>query len=169
MPITFSPTFSTNSKVARAARYAQNVADESIVLADESRVLWSQGEAYPPPGSDILKLPFRFTLPSHDILPTCQFDNKLDLSAKVTYWVEVIGVRGAFRLNTRIPRPFPVLPPHATGAELSQVLRAGWNGPWRDIVETKQVRKGIWGAHATATVTVSVTSVGSPQYDIYPQ
>lgn len=141
-------------RVARAVGVTQNETKQTIILTNESTTLWRQGETYPNPDSDILKLPFRFVLPIQDILPSCHFDNKLDLSGKVIYWIEVLGKRSILHYNKRISQPFPVLPSNSTGAELSHLIRAGWTGPWRDIVETKQIRKGMWGGHATAKWTV---------------
>ena len=137
-------------RVARAVGFAQNVTSQTVILADQSTTLWHQGETYPAPNSDILRLPFRFVLPTENVLPSCQFDNKLDLSAKVIYWVEVLGRRTGLHFNKRIPRPFPVLPANSTGAELSHILRTGWTGQWQDIIETRQIRKGMWGGYATA-------------------
>ena len=148
-------TFPDDRKVARAVGYAQNTSDESVILADETALLWHQGGAYPPPDSDVLRLPFRFVLPTDGLLPSCEFDNRLDLAAKVIYWVEILGIRsGAFHLNKRIPCIFPVLPPDVIGNELSHVFRLGWTGPWRTFADSKHIRKGMWGGYGTVRWTV---------------
>lgn len=124
------------------------------MLVRNSATLWRHGEAYPPAGTDVLKLPFRFTLPSSGLLPSCSFDNKIDLAAKVIYWVDVIAVRPGLHFNKEISCPFPLLPIDPSGAELGQALRSGWTGPWREIFESRPIRKGLWGEYANAKWTV---------------
>ncbi|KAJ3557999.1 hypothetical protein NM688_g1171 [Phlebia brevispora] len=151
------------TKISRAAGYMNYITEESVTLVRDSTTLWRHGEAYPPPGTDILKLPFRFTLPSRGIYPSCSFDNKYDLCGKVIYWVEVNARRTGLHLNKCIPRIFPVLPLDTPGAQLSRALRSGWEGPWRQYQEVRAIRKGMWGEYSNAKWMLKL-----PAVDVYP-
>lgn len=95
-------------------------------------------------------------MPSHGILPTCAFDNKLGISGKVVYWIEVVALRADVNLSRRLPKIFRVQPLDTHGAQLSQSIQLGWTGAWRRHTESKPVRKGMWGDYANTTCTVRV-------------
>ncbi len=110
---------------------------------------------YPPPDTDILRIPFNFTLPSV-LLPSCDYGGSGSKVARVRYFIEVVGKRpGIWRFNERLVTAFPVLPPSNQGAQLREVLQGAWQGPWRTIVEDKVIRRGIWGEYSRVHVSVS--------------
>lgn len=127
-----------------------------IHLIKEGLSLWNAG-TYPPAGSDTLEIPFAFRLPS-TLPPSFEYgDIRKSLErVRLRYAVEVVGKRhGLLRSNRRIIKPFPVLPPHKSGAELREVLKRGWEGPWRSYSDNKSIRKGIWGDYSDVAMTVS--------------
>ena len=127
-----------------------------VHLVKEGLSLWNSG-TYPPAGSDTLEIPFAFRLPS-TLPPSFEYgDSKKSLErVRLRYAVEVVGKRnGLLRPNRRIIKPFPVLPPLKSGAELREALKRGWEGPWRSYSDNKSIRKGIWGDYSDVTMTVS--------------
>ncbi|PSR70565.1 hypothetical protein PHLCEN_2v13604 [Hermanssonia centrifuga] len=151
-----------STRITRSRGNTSNTSRQTVHLYDQKIPVWSRGTAYPPPDTHILTIPFRFTLPSK-LPPSCEFDT-LDRGGRVEYSIQVVGVRpGKFQINRRILRPFVVVPPHPKGAAVGQALRAGWAGGWRSIMETKPVRRGIWGEYSNVKWTITV-----PNIDVFP-
>lgn len=125
-----------------------------VWLARETVSVWNKQYAtYPPPGTHILTLPFRFVLPP-DLLPSIDYSAH-QKRAVVGYLVEVVGERPGVHFNRRIASPFPVLPISVQGGSLSSVLRtSGWTGGFRVYEQNEQMRRGIFGdyAHVQAKV-----------------
>ena len=109
--------------------------------------------AFPPTHAHVLKLPFRFVLPS--LLPPSCESSPPNHSAVVAYSIEVVGLRSGLHLNKRITQSLSILPHNALGAQLRDTLRLGWAGETRSIGFSKKVRKGIWGDYADVLVNVS--------------
>ena len=107
---------------------------------------------YPQPGSHVLSLPFKFTLP-RKLPPSCSFD-VYRKKGFVSYFIEVVGKRSTFRLNKRIVCPFAVMSPDAAGAQTRDLLAAGWQGGWKLMQSKKDIRKGILGDFSTVAVEV---------------
>lgn len=124
----------------------------------ENMSLWSLGNGvYPPPGSDVLSIPFSFTLPTR-LLPSCKYGSYGSKIAHIRYFIEAVGQRpGIWRFNERLARAFPVLPPSDQGAELRQAFQRGWEGPWCKIVQEDDIRRGIWGERSHTHMTVIIT------------
>ncbi|KAJ7072748.1 hypothetical protein C8F01DRAFT_1076634 [Mycena amicta] len=121
---------------------------QSQGLFDTKLQLWSQGSAYPPPGSHILSCPFEFTLPS--LLPPSFHCDAYRRSGTVGYSLEVVGQRaGLFRFNRRIRRVIPIIPA-ANPAQmvLKESLMQGWSGGWKTHAREDKLRRGIWGDYA---------------------
>lgn len=131
---------------------------ETVDLIRQDLTLWTRGSAYPPAGTDILRLPFRFVLNPSQPLPSACFD-AYRLNADVVYCIETVGVRTGLRFNKRLSLPLSVLPPDTNGAALSQELRSGAVPSWRNFEFKKDVRRGIWGAHSKVHVIVGYTSL----------
>ena len=130
-----------------------------VELARDTLSLWQKGSVYPLPGSDVVKLPFRFELPA-DLLPSCQYKT-LHRLGLVAYSVEVVGDRPGFlQFKKRVMRPIPVLPPSVIGAQLRNSLRDGWGGDMRTWRAGKNIRKGIWGDFSSVAMLVSITILG---------
>ncbi|KAI0087779.1 hypothetical protein BDY19DRAFT_223404 [Irpex rosettiformis] len=149
------------TEISRAVGTSAMVFTQRIHLAKENISLWSSSNSdYRPPGSDILKIPFTFTLPS-TLLPSFDFGGiSAGERVRIRYAIEVVGRRpGRLRRNLRIIMPFPVLPPLSLGAELREAFQSGWNGPWRSTVEKKSIRKGLWGEYSDVAMTFTLPEV----------
>ncbi|KAF7289346.1 Arrestin-N domain-containing protein [Mycena indigotica] len=136
---------------------------QTIPLFHQKTPLWTQGSAYPDPGSHILSLPFEFTLPA-DLPPSfhCYAVNR---HATIGYSLEVVGDRpGMFKFNRRIRRAISIVPA-ATPRQLltRESLLQTWTGAWKPWVREEKLRRGIWGdySHARATFTM-------PHLGFYP-
>ncbi|TBU44365.1 hypothetical protein BD309DRAFT_40979 [Dichomitus squalens] len=122
-------------EIQSRARRGRRTYEENHLILNTSLPLWSKGSAYPPPGLDIFRLPFRFHLPE-GIPPSFHYSKWYpDIGGSVVYVLETTGVReGLLKVNKRIPTPIVVTP--------------------RD-----EIRKGIWGEYATARVVLSIPDV----------
>ncbi|TBU44361.1 hypothetical protein BD309DRAFT_40826 [Dichomitus squalens] len=117
--------------------------------------LWSHGGEYPAPGSDILRLPFRFRLP--DMLPPSFQYSGFQKSASVLYSVTVVGVRsGTFQMNRRIRVPLVVLPRDVHGMQVRQAIPSSG---FRTVYVEEKIRRGLWGDYATARVEFSLPDI----------
>ncbi len=125
---------------------------ETIPLVYVSLDLWTQGSAYPLPGTDTLRLPFRFRLP--DNLPPSFHYSGWQKSAYVLYELTVVGVRpGTFQFNKKLRMPLAVVPKDTIGKNLGNgIASLGW----RKGERTEKIRRGLWGDYSTAHVEVSV-------------
>ena len=126
-----------------------------VDLVQDSVTLWQKGGTYPPPGTDVLRLPFRFVLPS-ELPPSCEFKTLYKYGA-VVYTVEVVADRPKLFPKRRVVRAIPVLPHNAAGAKVRNKLRSGWKGKARTWHIEKNIRKGIWGEFSRAEMTVSAS------------
>lgn len=130
------------------------VRTESIEVARETVPLWTKGSAYPPTGSQVLRIPFVLQLPLN-VQPSCQYSGAYK-KGNVGYFVEVVGVRPGFlSLNRRAMRPFAVVPNDPAGLALRNSLQAGWTGARNTIRRTDSIRRGIWGGYADVKLEVS--------------
>ncbi|KAJ7640789.1 hypothetical protein DFH06DRAFT_1334510 [Mycena polygramma] len=134
---------------------------QTVPLVHSDLLLWTQGAAFPAPGSHVLSLPFQFHLPAN--LPPSFHCDAHSRGGAISYSLEVVGARpGLFRFNRRIGRVFSVLP----AADQSQLLakeslRQGWVGAWRDIERADQIRQGIWGEYSRTHATFSIPNLRS--------
>ena len=130
----------------------------SIPLIHENISIWKRGvdsSSYPVPDSDILVRPFSFTLPS-TLLPSCKYDGLHTSTFNIRYFVQVVGqYQSRLKVKTRKSLPFPVLPALSSGADIREALQQRWRGPWRSIVQEKNVRRGLWGEHSHVKMMVS--------------
>ena len=123
--------------------------------------VWTRGSAYPPPGTDILRLPFRFPLP--DGLPPSFHFHTWEINSSVLYAIDTTGVRrGKFKVNKKIHTPIMALPKDDVGVGVRMGLGEGV-GPgsytrWKNVWAEEKIRKGLWGEHATARVMVRLPS-----------
>ncbi|KZT07060.1 uncharacterized protein LAESUDRAFT_652064 [Laetiporus sulphureus 93-53] len=115
-----------------------------LVRLDQS--LWTRGTLYPPPGSDVLSIPFRFLLPA-ELPPSFIFRHPV-ADAYIRYHVEAVGVRpGLLKMNKRCLRPFIVFTPDEAGSLVKPELQIGqlWTGAWLTATEHKRIRRAFWG------------------------
>ncbi|KAJ7072747.1 hypothetical protein C8F01DRAFT_1076633 [Mycena amicta] len=125
-------------------------------LFHQKTPLWTQGSAYPEPGSHMLSLPFEFTLPNS--LPPSFHCASSNRHATIGYSLEIVGDRpGLFRFNRRIRRAISIVPA-ATPAQLltKELLLQSWSGPYKTYAREEKLRRGIWGdySHVRARVTI---------------
>ncbi|KAJ6582159.1 hypothetical protein B0H19DRAFT_1061605 [Mycena capillaripes] len=139
----------------------------TVVLVDTNLLLWDQEATYSEPDSHVLSFPFQFQFP--DNLPP-SFHHSTSYSAEpchanISYSLEVLGHRTRFfRLNRRIRRLISVVPAASQEQLLAkEVLRQGWNGPWRDITHEEKLRRGIWGDYSHARVKAGFPTVDTSQ------
>lgn len=134
---------------------------QHVDLCREDISLWQKGCAlYPPPGTHVLRLPFRFTLPV-DLPPSCAYRGG-KWRGVIAYYVAVVGIRASgFRGDFTAQRPFTVLPVNIHGANLRSLLRLGWNGAWKSFKASKEIRRGIWGDCSQVQVTLALPDMGA--------
>ena len=125
--------------------------EEKVTLAHDTISLWSRGGAYPNPGTDVLRLPFSFTLPAEQLPPSFKFQSSWQW-AHVKYSVTAVGARkGRLTPNRRHRVPFAVLPRDEAGT----ALRLGdATHAWRRFDKEDSIRKGLWGDYSKVHVEV---------------
>ncbi|KAI0345951.1 hypothetical protein BDW22DRAFT_1418218 [Trametopsis cervina] len=110
--------------------------EHTTELITEKITVWKRG-TYPPPDSNILKIPFSFKLPV--ILPaSCKHravdaTKKQEVLGEVGYYLELVGARSGIHSKRRERTSFRVLPPTVRGAKLQDSLTPGWSGAWRTV------------------------------------
>ncbi|RPD55392.1 hypothetical protein L226DRAFT_208167 [Lentinus tigrinus ALCF2SS1-7] len=133
---------------------------DTIPLLELTRVLWTYGAEYPPPETDILRLFFRFELPSY--LPPSFYHSSSEGTGAILYCLTVVGVRPGNQSPRVIHIPIVILPqddfyPPSTPPWSSSSLAL------QTTVKEKAVRKGLWGDPATVRVEFSL-----PDIPVYP-
>ena len=129
----------------------KNTLYETIRLAHEDRALWARSSGtYPPAGSDMLRIPFSFTLPSQ-LPPSFQYRG-IGQSGTIRYALTAVGVRkGLLSLNKRHCHPLAVVPKDQLGKRLKADLAV--HG-WKTFSKEERIRKGLWGEYSKVTVEV---------------
>ncbi|KAI0087523.1 hypothetical protein BDY19DRAFT_954117 [Irpex rosettiformis] len=151
---------SVYTRIKRQYGEGADVRQQRVHLAMANISLWTMGNGvYPPPDSDVLKIPFTFTLPTQ-LYPSCEYGNYHAKFARIRYFVETVGKRpGIWRFNKRLVRAFPVLPPSDLGAELREAFQRGWQGPWCKTVKENDIRRGVWGEHSHVQMMLTLPEV----------
>ncbi|KAJ7066306.1 hypothetical protein C8F01DRAFT_1346526 [Mycena amicta] len=135
--------------------------DEQTVVLFHKTFLWTQGSTYSESCSNILSVPFEFTLPS-DLPPSFHYADS-SCHATIGYSLEVVGERsGLFRSDRCIRRAISVLPA-ATPAQLvaKELLLQGSNLPCRTYAREEKLRRGFWHDHACVRATVTIPDLPS--------
>ncbi|KAI0364602.1 hypothetical protein BV20DRAFT_1125507 [Pilatotrama ljubarskyi] len=147
--------------VAKTEITCDKVTDrEAIHLVRDDVSLWARGTAYPPPGSDTLRIPFRLQLPPQ-LPPSFQYRGPAE-NASVMYSVTAVGVRpGAFSFNRRIRQPLAIVqkddgPGIRAREELAAIAATGAEPSWRTEWKEEKMRRGLWGDYSTAEVRCSI-------------
>ncbi|KAJ7820625.1 hypothetical protein B0H13DRAFT_2377749 [Mycena leptocephala] len=140
---------------------------DSVPLIREKQTLWTPGSAFPKTGSQVLSCPFQFQLPEN-LHPSfhCSSESTSLHAGAISYSLEVIAERhGRLHANHQIRRLISVVPA-ATPEQLltRESLRKGWTGQWRDIIQEKKIRQGIWGDYSHARAILSIPHL--PSYPI---
>ncbi|RDX41137.1 hypothetical protein OH76DRAFT_1467291 [Lentinus brumalis] len=136
---------------------------EARMLVDTSRVLWTYGAEYPPPGSDTLRLFFRWKLP--DNLPPSTYYSGHLKAASVVYSLETVGLRrGVLKSDKKIHTPLVVLQSDSVGTQLPLGLS---DVPWKKFYREQKVRKGFWGVSDPGTVTVELLLPDVPALPLF--
>ncbi|KAI0364609.1 hypothetical protein BV20DRAFT_974263 [Pilatotrama ljubarskyi] len=139
-------------------KHDKSVSKKEIQLVRVDASLWTRGTAYPPPDSDVLRVPFKLQLPP-ELPPSFQYS--AGRKASVMYSLTVVGVRpGTFQSNRRIRRPLAVVQKDDVGANVRQQLvtlaTAGAEPQWGTIRKAERIRRGLWGDYATVDVQFSI-------------
>ncbi|KAI0684324.1 hypothetical protein C8Q76DRAFT_804011 [Earliella scabrosa] len=137
---------------------------ESHTLIQADFDVWRRG-TYPEPGTDLIRVPFRFLLP--DTLPPSFHYRGWQKSASVLYSITATATRqGAFALNKKVRTPIVVVQKDTAGS----VLRAEPQTEWRRAHKEEKLRKGLWGEYSTAWVELSVPDMkgGLPLFTVLP-
>ncbi|KAM5536525.1 hypothetical protein V8D89_009802 [Ganoderma adspersum] len=130
--------------------------EEKLELAHDQISLWSRGGAYPDPGTDIMRFPFRFTLPVDPLPPSFKFQSSWQW-AHVKYSVCAVGARkGRLTPNRRHRVPFPVLPIDELG---TSVRKAGETQGWKRFANEDSIRKGLWGDYSKVHVELALPDI----------
>ncbi|KAI0737846.1 hypothetical protein C8Q80DRAFT_1114565 [Daedaleopsis nitida] len=129
---------------------------ETIRLARGNVSLWSRSAgAYPSPGSDVLRVPFAFTLPAQ--LPPSFHYGAYNQAATVRYSLTAVGVRkGLLTLNKRHRVPLAVLPQDEIGAKIR--AKGDMHG-WRTFRKEERIRKGFWGEYSKVEVELALPNI----------
>ena len=140
-------------KVARQFGQSYQWRYQQIELARENVSVWTKGSAYPPSGSEILRIPFQLQLPL-DVQPSFHMSGFYKKGV-VGYFVEAVGVRkGILVNNRRIVKPLAVVPNDPSGAVLRESLQVGWTGVFDTVERFEKIRKGLWGGYADVKIEV---------------
>ncbi|OJT10307.1 hypothetical protein TRAPUB_13175 [Trametes pubescens] len=141
---------------------------QHIPLFQGDAILWRRGDAYPPPGSDTLRFPFRFQL-KPDLPPSFKFAS-LSRKASVLYAISAVGVRpGTFNSNHRVRVPLAIVPADPAGVLIREKLNTirsvesevGWRTEWNEA----KIRRGLWGEYSTVQVLLSIPNL--PAYPLH--
>lgn len=124
---------------------------ETIPLVQVDSSLWSRGSAYPPAGSDVLRVPFSLSLP--DQLPPSFHMRHYGAKGDIRYSICAVGVRkGLLNLNKRHLVPLTVLPRDELGTQLKA---ENATHAWKTFRKEDRIRKGFWGDYSKVEVEVS--------------
>lgn len=131
---------------------------KTVPLVRDDASVWSQGGAYPPPGSNTIRIPFRFLLPP-DLPPSFHY-SRYGRKGAVRYAVTAVGTRpSTFSLNRRVHAPFAIIPKDtpqgvALREKLALLAATGAECEWQKERKEEKMRRGLWGDYATAQVEV---------------
>ncbi|KAI0832909.1 hypothetical protein BC628DRAFT_1335882 [Trametes gibbosa] len=146
--------------------YDKTTLIQNIPLVRDDASLWSRGGAYPLPGEDTLRIPFRLQLPED--LPPPFRHTRYGQIGKIGYAVIAVGVRpGALRLNRRVHAAFPLVPKDTPGVSLREKLSlmavTGEDVNWRSEAKEEKIRRGLWGDYSTVQAELKI-----PRLTTYP-
>ncbi|KAH9939405.1 uncharacterized protein BXZ73DRAFT_89051 [Epithele typhae] len=125
-------------------------------LVRETTTLWTRGSGvYSQPGSDILSVPFSFTLP--DKLPPSFHAEAMGYSVSVRYSITAVGVRkGRMNVNKQHCVPLTVVPKDDIGVSLK---RESATHGWKTFSNEQRIRKGFWGDYSKVLVELKIPSI----------
>ncbi|KAI0832908.1 hypothetical protein BC628DRAFT_1415138 [Trametes gibbosa] len=141
---------------------------QTIPIVRDDASLWSRGVVYPPPGTDILRLPFRLHLPPN--APPSFQSSGFNRSSAIRYAVTAVGVRpGLLHANRRISLPLVVVPADGAGVvareKLAAIAASGGAYEWNAAYKEEKIRRGLWGEYSTVQVHLFLPSI--PVYPLY--
>ncbi|KAL1944373.1 hypothetical protein VTO73DRAFT_3558 [Trametes versicolor] len=138
---------------------------KTVPLVRDDASVWSQGGAYPPPGSNTIRIPFRFLLPP-DLPPSFHY-SRYGRKGAVRYAVTAVGTRpSTFSLNRRVHAPLAIIPKDspqgvALREKLALMAATGAECEWRKERKEEKMRRGLWGDYATAQVELQIPKVAA--------
>lgn len=126
----------------------------TLALIRENVSVWNHTTHPSPSTGQVTLVPFQFVLPPN-VLPSFDWQHGRDERGSVSYFVEIVGTReGMLHWNRRVRVAFPVLPLDYQGAMVNRSLRNRVPYPTRTWETHKEMRRGIWGGYANATLQV---------------
>ncbi|KAI0328198.1 hypothetical protein GY45DRAFT_1326611 [Cubamyces sp. BRFM 1775] len=141
---------------------------ETVDLVQDSVTPWVNGTMYPPPGQDILRIPFRMSLPPK-LPPNFEY-HALGKEAYVRYALVAVCERsssaGVLQRDRNIYIPLAVAQRDKLGTatkEKLEAISAGRIDAWRTHRVEEKIRKGLWGDYATVRVNLTL-----PDLSEYP-
>ncbi|KAI0691289.1 hypothetical protein C8T65DRAFT_745494 [Cerioporus squamosus] len=129
----------------------ENVEEVQLRLRGTSKT----GGAYPPAGSDVLRVPFSLTLPEQ--LPPSFRIRVFGSTGDIRYALSAVGVRKGFlNVKKRHVVPLAVVPKDELGAQLK--AEPATHG-WKSFQKEDRIRKGFWGDYSKVHVELSLPNV----------
>ncbi|CAK5266094.1 unnamed protein product [Mycena citricolor] len=141
------------------ARAESHLKTQTLEVVRLDQTLWDQSNAN---GSGVLSCPFQFQLPPN-LPPSFHYDHK-NRTVAISYAIEVVGHRrGLLHSNRRVRKIFSVLPAgNAWEINSAATLKQGWQGPWKPLELTKEIRHGIlFGEYSEATIQFLLPELNS--------
>ncbi|TCD61739.1 hypothetical protein EIP91_007988 [Steccherinum ochraceum] len=152
-----------HTRISRQIGNQRVVRREFQVIIAENSSLWTRSSTYPPADDAILRIPFKFTLPTN-APSSCSYDS-FGRSGQVGYFIELVGVRsGMLARNRRARIPIPVVPLDLEGDRIAVALRSP-EPQFALYVSTveKNIRRGFFGERAHTRMEISF-----PNTHMYP-
>ncbi|KAH9884972.1 hypothetical protein C8Q73DRAFT_348094 [Cubamyces lactineus] len=133
----------------------------TVHLVQDSITPWVHSTMYPPPGQDVLCIPFRITLPPN-LPPNFEYHD-LAKEAYVRYTLVAVCVRspsaGVLQRDRHIYVPLAVAQRNEMGITIKEKLAAisaRRLDAWRTHRVEEKIRKGFWGDYATVRVNLTL-------------
>ncbi|KAJ8482999.1 hypothetical protein ONZ51_g4996 [Trametes cubensis] len=133
----------------------------TVHLVQDCITPWVHGTMYPPASQDVLRIPFRITLPPN-LPPNFEYHD-LAKEAYVRYTLVTVCVRspsaGVLQRDRRIYVPLAIAQRNDMGIVIKDKLgaiSAGRLDAWRTHRVEEKIRKGFWGDYATVRVNLTL-------------
>lgn len=135
---------------------AKSTTAHKLVLTRDKLSVWRRG-SYPPADTHTLQVPFHFEL-SKQLPYTCRYSlNQADatITSEISYHVELVGVRPAWRSKRRQRTAFRVVPSLVQGMAIQHHLAMTWPGQWRTVSRERRIPLGTTGGYSHVQFSVS--------------
>jgi len=137
-----SRTVHRNGQAVHESYLVSYPSEKALVRYDVD--LWSTYDHPMGARTDVVTFPFQFVLPQ-PLPPTCPSLESDHASANIAYYIEAVAERTCMLSRNRRDRKYFLLLP--SQPLLPEQLRSdlpNWQGPWREAVASKTVKKGLF-------------------------